>query len=80
MDNPLITLTLNGTGRLPMVFFQNMHVYKTFKAVHCVHNLDAQVFNILLFKKVLVLNEEILSSIYKKWLFEPNDAFLTISQ
>ena len=58
-----------------MVFFQNMHVYKTFKVVNCVQNLDAQVFNTLLFKKVLVLNEEILSSIYKKWLFEPNDAF-----
>ena len=76
----MYALTLKGAGHLPMVFFQNMHVYKTFKVVNCVQNLDAQVFNILLFKKVLVLNEEILSSIYKKWLFEPNDAFLTISQ
>ena len=43
-------LTLKGTGRLPMVFLQNMHVYKTLKVVNCVQNIDAQVFNILLFK------------------------------
>ena len=56
------------------IFLKNMHIYVTEKVIDVVQNHSIQMLMILLTKKVFVLNEYILFSTYKNWLFEPNDA------
>ena len=72
-------LTLRGMANSTIVFLQNISKQMTVKGCKVCSKLQCSAAHDFVHKKVLVLNEEILFSNNKNWLFEPNDAIFTFS-